>query len=220
MSHASDRGYIYDQREWARFDALDAGAAAAARGEDRNAAADRFHETSDKVARSAGYPDRFAAADAYAARDAAAAGAREEARAQGLLREADAEAARDRDERADPGLRALVEARDHNAAGGRFDVADSQQRLIDATVRRSAERAERREREDRETDAQLRHDGFPFWADRDRPEPGPTDRPGVIERTKAHQVQGQTRDRAHWDRPGPGYADRMVGRTRGRGEHR
>jgi hypothetical protein len=110
--------------------------------------------------------------------------------------------------------------RSDQAAGGRFADAASTQRLIDATRadQARAERAERRRAEDRETDAQLRHDRFPFWHDPDRPEPGPTDRPGVYARV--HQMQGQTRDRAHWhgDRPGPSYADRMVGRTRGRGE--
>jgi hypothetical protein len=65
----------------------------------------------------------------------------------------------------------------------RVDAEDDQAR---------AERAARRQAEDRETDAQLRHDRFPFWADRDRPEPGPTDRPGLIER--AHQQQGRTHD--------------------------
>jgi hypothetical protein len=216
-------------------------------------------------------------------RDAAIAQVRNEARGidrepMTLLARAEAEAARDRAERADPGTARLVEARDFQAAGGLFADADSTQRLISAEraerepvqgplppghvrcvdgsvvntfrhserlqaearqaverenraggseiapperdAQRAAERAERREREDRETDAQLRHDRFPFWSDRDRPEPGPTDRPGVLAR--AQQMQGQTRDRAHWrgDRPRPGYADRMVGRTRGRGEQR
>jgi hypothetical protein len=45
---------------------------------------------------------------------------------------AHAEAAQDRAERADPNTARMVEARDQQAAGGRFDDADSTQRLIDA----------------------------------------------------------------------------------------
>lgn len=51
----------------------------------------------------------------------------------------EAEAARDRAERVDPNTARMVEARDQQAAGGRFDDADSTQRLIDAVREQPAE---------------------------------------------------------------------------------
>lgn len=50
------------------------------------------------------------------------------------LRSADAEATRDHAERVDPDTSRMVQARDFQAAGGRFDDADSTQALID-TIR-------------------------------------------------------------------------------------
>lgn len=51
-------------------------------------------------------------------------------------REAEAEvdkvAAQDRAERADPATSRIVDARDEHAAGGRFDLADATQRVIDS----------------------------------------------------------------------------------------
>lgn len=138
-----------------------------------------------------------------------------------LLTRVDAEAARDQRERNDPHTAPWVNERDHQAAAGQFSRADEHQRLIDAIradkERAAAQRAAVREREDRETDAQLRHDRFPFWADRDRPEPGPTDRPGLI--VRAHQAQGRTRDRAHvaadrYQTPGRQYPGMTRGRER------
>lgn len=51
-----------------------------------------------------------------------------------------AEAARDVAERADPNTAHLVNARDHQAASGRFELADSTQRLIDAVREQDRER--------------------------------------------------------------------------------
>lgn len=50
------------------------------------------------------------------------------------------EAARDRDERDDPDTNRIVDARDLAAASGRFDEADSTQRLIDSIRATSGDR--------------------------------------------------------------------------------
>lgn len=95
-----------------------------------------------------------------------------------------AEAARDRAERADPDTRPLVENRDREAAAGNFAGADALQKIIDEGNRKlDAERA-RGQAKAREMAARDAHERFPFWRDQDRPERGPTDRPGVHERAR------------------------------------
>lgn len=99
------------------------------------------------------------------------------------------EAARDRAQRADPDTARLVENRDQEAAAGKFADAASYQRLIDKLRRDSAETEAHRENAARDA-----HGRFPFWADRDRPERGPTDRPG------AHRRRGERPRRAREER--------------------
>jgi hypothetical protein len=89
----------------------------------------------------------------------------------------DAEAARDQRERNDPGTHGMVEARDHQAAGGRFDDADATQRLIDA--------ARQRNETVRAADAANARAGESLW------------RSGrAIERAQREPVQGPTAPRA------------------------
>lgn len=57
------------------------------------------------------------------------------------LSDVDQVAAQERADRQDPGLARVMNARDHEAAGGRFDVADASQRLIDHMRAAAAVRA-------------------------------------------------------------------------------
>lgn len=106
-----------------------------------------------------------------------------------LLARVEREIIEERAQRADPDTARLVENRDQESAGGKFADAASYQRLIDKLRRDSAETEAHRENAARDA-----HGRFPFWADRDRPERGPTDRPG------AHRRRGERPRRAREER--------------------
>ncbi len=108
------------------------------------------------------------------------------------LAEVDRVAAEDRAQRADPDLARLVYARDNDAAAGLFESADVYQRVIDeGWTKLAAERARGLEKA-REMAARDAHERFPFWADQRAPDRGPTDRPGVWERSRTRSERARS----------------------------